>query len=190
MRVLAWLGAILCGAALGAASAWAALEFGRHESLERAGQWTWSNAGADPYARAIAASDALLAPPARDVRVFSLDRDENGQPLQEACIYELAGGSLKGRWWSATLYARDGFLAANSDHAFALDSTRVAVDGRGHWAIRIAPVRGEARQWLSSRAARRGFSLTLRLYTPNDEFRAEADALPTLRTLSCPDAPA
>jgi hypothetical protein len=46
-------------------------------------------------------------------------------------------------------------------------------------------VRGDAAYWLSSRAARRDFSLMLRVYNPQRDFRASADTLPVLTRLSC-----
>lgn len=188
-RALAWAAAVIAGAMLGAASAWAALEFGRSSFAETYGAWSHSRAAgseaAGPYTRAIIAREGLLALSAREALYFTLDRDEEGRPLDEGCVYELAGPELAARWWSVTLYADDDFLAQNSDHAASIDAARVGVGRDGRWRARVAPVRGDAPHWLSSRAARRGFSLTLRVYNPQREFRASADSLPTLRTLSC-----
>src|SRR5262249_16882712 len=145
---------------------------------------------ADAYTRASIARSGLLALSADEALYFTLDHDENGAPLREDCVYQIEGRSFPARWWSVTLYARDNFLAQNNDRAFSIDSTHVEVDGMGRWRARIAPVRGEAAYWISSRAARRGFSLTLRVYNPDDGFPANPDQLPTLSTVSCPDAPA
>jgi len=183
--VAAWAAAIVVGLVLGAASAWGALEFGRAGFADRIGQWSYSRAAgarsADPYTRAIIARDGLLALNAREARYFSLERDENGAPLRESCIYELMGADLAARWWSVTLYASDNFLAQNQDHAESVDSTRL----RGAWRARVAPVRGEAANWLSSRSAGRGFVLMLRVYNADDGWRPSEAALPTLTTVSC-----
>jgi len=193
-RVLAWVAAALIGGALGVASAWAALEFGRASFMERYGAWTHSraagSAAADPYTRAVIAREGLLALSAREALYFNLNEDEHGRPLSEACVYELTGRPLEARWWSVTLYARDNFLARNNDHAAAIDATRIRYGGDRLWRARIAPVRGEAAHWLSSRNTHSDFSLTLRVYHPRHAFAPSQAALPALTTLSCAgDAP-
>lgn len=192
-RALALAAAMLAGAFLGAASAWAALEFGRSSLVERYGAWSHSRAAgstaAGPYTRAIIAREGLLALSAREALYFTLERDDQGRPLDEACVYELAGPDPAARWWSVTLYADDDFLAQNSDHAASIDASRVRAGPDGVWRARVAPVQGDAAHWLSSRAARRGFSLTLRVYNPQRDFRPSAQTLPVLTTLSCAEAP-
>lgn len=187
--VAAWATAVLVGAILGAASVWAAIEFGRASFFERYGGWGHSHAAgsaaAGPYTRAIIAREGLLALSASEALYFTLDRDENGRPLQEGCVYELAGAPLAARWWSVTLYGRDGFLVDNNDHAASTDASRM---GAGGWRARISPVRGDAAYWISSRSAGRGFSLTLRVYNPQRDFAPSAEALPALTTLSCAGA--
>jgi hypothetical protein len=191
-RALAWTAAILVGGVLGAASAWAALEFGRANFAESYGAWSHSRAAgstaAGPYTRAIIAREGLLALSAREALYFTLERDERGRPLDEGCVYELAGRDFAARWWSVTLYADDDFLARNNDHAASVDASRVRTGEDGYWRARVAPVRGDAAHWLSSRAARRGFSLTLRVYNPQRDFRPSAEALPALSTVSCAGA--
>jgi hypothetical protein len=188
-RVLAWAAAIIAGIVLGAASAWAALEIGRSNFGERYGEWTHSRAAgstaAGPYTRAIIAKEGLLALSAREALYFNLAEDQDGRPLSEDCIYDLTGPDPAARWWSVTLYADDGFLVQNSDHAHSIDASHVRVGTNGVWRARIAPVQGDAAYWLSSREARRGFSLTLRVYNPQRDFRASAETLPVLTRLSC-----
>jgi len=184
--MLAWAAAIAVGVALGAASAWAALELGRAGFGEQYGQWSHSRAAgsqaAGPYTRAIIARDGLLALSASEALYFTLTRDDQGDRLREDCIYELDGRRLNARWWSVTLYADDNFLAQNEDHAASIDASQLPT---GAWSARVAPVRGDAANWISSRAARRGFSLTLRVYVPHRDFHADAETLPVLTRLSC-----
>jgi hypothetical protein len=191
-RLLAWAAAVAIGAALGAASAWAALEFGRAGFAETYGGWSHSRAAgstaAGPYTRAIIAREGLLALSAREALYFTLDRDEDGRRLEEGCVYELAGREFAARWWSVTLYADDDFLARNDDHAHSIDASRVRAGADGYWRVRVSPVKGDAIHWLSSRAARRGFSLTLRVYNAQRDFRPDAAALPVLSTVSCAGA--
>lgn len=191
-RVLAWIGAIVLGATLGAANALATIEYGAHTSFSRYGAWTHSrtagSAAADPYTRAIVARTGLLALSAREALYFNLAEDENGEPLSEACVYDLIGREFDARWWSVTIYAADRYLVQNDDHAAAVDATRVRSEPDGGWRVRIAPVRGGAPYWLSSRNARRGFSLTLRIYNPGLEFAPSAETLPQIVTVSCAEA--
>lgn len=188
-RVLAWAAAIGVGIVLGAVSTWATLEIGRNTFGERYGAWTHNRAAsftaAGPYTRAIMAREGLLALSAREALYFSLAEDQDGRALDESCVYELSGREPGARWWSVTLYADDGFLVQNSDHAHSIDASRVRAAPSGVWLARVAPVRGDAAYWLSSRAARRDFSLMLRVYNPDRDFRASAETLPVLTRLSC-----
>jgi hypothetical protein len=191
-RILAWTAAVIAGEALGLASAWAALSIGASSFSEEFGHWRYNSAAgstaADPYTRAVVARVGLLALSAREARYFTMYEDEQGRPLSESCIYELTGQPMDVRWWSVTLYADDNYLAQNNDSAHSVDATRIGGDVA--WTARISPVRGDARYWISSREARRGFSLTLRVYNPQRDFRASAETLPVLRTVSCAgDAP-
>lgn len=188
-QILAWIAAIVAGVLLGGVSAWAAVEFGRASFGEHYGAWSHSRAAgstaAGPYTRAIIAREGLLALSAREALYFSLAEDENGRELSEACIYELTGRELDARWWSVTLYADDNFLAQNSDHAASIDASRINLSADGYWRAKVSSVRGDAANWLSSREARRGFVLMLRVYNPQRDFSPSAEALPTLRTVSC-----
>lgn len=188
-RVLAWLAAALVGVVIGAASAWATLEAGRASFGEHYGAWSHNRAAgseaAGPYTRAIIAREGLLALSAREALYFNLAEDQDGRPLEESCIYDLVGRDLAARWWSVTLYAEDAFLAQNGDHAASIDASYVRAGSDGFWRARVAPVRGDAAYWLSSREARRDFSLTLRVYNPHRDFRPSADALPVLTRVSC-----
>lgn len=180
---------MLVGAVLGAATAWAAINMGVGAFTERYGAWTHSRAAgsesADPYTRAIIARAGLLALNAGEARYFTLAEDEEGRPLSDSCVYELTGRDLDTRWWSVTIYASDHYLVRNTDHAAAIDATRVRARDDGFWRARVAPVRGDAVHWLSSRSAGRGFSLTLRVYNVGRDFQASAETLPVLTTLSC-----
>ncbi|MBX3431128.1 MAG: DUF1214 domain-containing protein [Hyphomonadaceae bacterium] len=186
-RIFAWIAAIIAGAVLGLGSAWAVLKFGGQSFTEDYGRWEFSRAAgstaAGPYTRAIIARGGLLALSAREAVYFSLYTDEHNRPLSESCIYTLAGRPLDARWWSVTLYADDNFLAQNNDNAYSIDATRIGNDAP--WTARISPVRGDAANWLSSREARRGFVIMLRVYNPQRDFRPSEQTLPVLTTVSC-----
>ena len=188
-RVLAFIAAVLLGALIGAGSAWAVLSLGAGSFTAHYGAWSHNRAAgseaAGPYTRAIIAKEGLLALSAREALYFTLNEDFEGRPLSESCIYELHGPPLEARWWSVTLYAADDYLVRNNDYAASVDAASVSALRNGAWRIRIAPVRGDAANWLSSRDARRGFSLMLRVYNPHRDFRAAESALPALTTISC-----
>lgn len=186
-QILAWIAAVIAGAVLGLASAWATLSIGGASFSEEFGKWRYNGAAgstaADPYTRAIIARVGLLALSAREARYFTMYEDEQGRPLSESCVYEMRGLPMDVRWWSVTLYADDNYLAQNTDSAHSVDATRI--DNDAAWTARISPVRGDARNWISSRAARSDFSLTLRVYNPQRDFRPSAETLPVLTTISC-----
>jgi len=186
-RILAWAGTVLIGLLLGAVSAWATLRVGSASFAESYGGWSYNRAAgstaAGPYTRAIIAKEGLLALSSREAVYFFLNRDENGRPLDESCVYELNGRPFDARWWSVTLYADDNYLARNTDSAHSIDATRAGNDAA--WVARISPVRGDATNWLSSREARRGFVIMLRVYNPQRDFHPSEAALPVLTTVSC-----
>jgi hypothetical protein len=188
-QAAAWFAAVVIGLILGALSAWGALAFGSGSAVETFGLWSHNRLtgapAADPYTRAIVAREGLLALSAREALYFNLSRDENGRPLDESCIYELASPRLAARWWSVTLYAADDFLVRNSDHAPSVDATRTLTPAGGNWRARVSPVRGEAANWISSRNAGRGFSLMLRIYNPEQRFSPSEESLPRLSIVSC-----
>jgi hypothetical protein len=188
-QILAWMATVVTGLALGVGSLWAVFAFASANFSEHYGQWSLNRAAgsqaAGPYTRAMIARTGLLALSAQEAIYFNLDRDENARPLDESCIYELSGQPLEARWWSITLYADDNYLARNHDHAFSVDASRV---GDGQWRARVSPVQGDAPFWISSRGARRGFSLTLRVYNALDDFQPSEATLPVLRTVSCAGA--
>ena len=191
-RILAWTAAVVAGVVLGGASAWVALTIGVSGFSSHYGAWSLNRAAgstaAGPYTRAIIARYGLLALSSHEALYFNLERDEHGQPLSESCIYDLTGHDLATRWWSITLYARDSYLARNDDHAASIDATRVSADDDGSWHARVSSVQGNTVNWLSSRNARRGFSLTLRVYNPQRDFAPSEDSLPNLTTVSCASA--
>ncbi len=143
---------------------------------------------ADPYTRGIVAKSGLLALTQAEAMYFSRSTDEHGGPLKPSCVYALEGGAMPARWWSVTIYDAHDFLPVNGDDAQSVDMTRTAAHATptGRWTARIAADQAGAADWISSKNAG-NFSLTLRLYNPQDAARANfaAIAFPTLKTVSC-----
>lgn len=195
-RLLFWLSAIVLGVAVGAGGAVAAMGMGARMGVEQVGGWTINrlagSTAADPVTRAIVARIGLLALAQEETIYLQMTRDEAGRPLREACRYELTGGALPARWWAVTIYAGDNYLPVNHDDAFSVDASRAQTDAAGRWRAEVQAERGDATNWISSRAAGEGFSLTLRLYNPEDAARTRPRGIPvpTLRTIGCAeDAP-
>jgi hypothetical protein len=138
---------------------------------------------AGPVLRAIIARRGLLALNRTETVYFTAWEDEQGRPLEESCRYAVSGQGLPTRWWSLTLYAEDDFLARNGDAAHALSETDL---GPGEWRFIAGPQPVPATPWLSTRQAGR-FSITLRLYHPEDAVREapESLALPRIQRLDC-----
>lgn len=190
LRQWSWIAAAFAGVATGAASAWWA-------TGERAMRRVPSNpswgvdalAGAESaglYTRARIARIGLLALGRDEAVYYIADRDADGQPLREACEYAVAGGDPPGRWWSLTVYAGDRFLARNDDAAHSVGAGGLAAEADGRWRIRMAPSRGDAAAWLSTRNTGMP-TLALRIYRPMAALRADPMrvALPRIERLRC-----
>lgn len=182
--------ALALGLIVGIGSAWLVLNngqlLGRFEYDHWFGNANAGSAAADPYTRGIVATIGLLALNRSETIYFHRYVDENGQPLVESCSYDLSGAELPTRWWSITVYAADDFLPQNDDAALSIDATQIVRATDGSWTARMAPQRGGASNWISTRAAGR-FSLALRMYNPHDQARDDPStiAYPKVRRVSC-----
>lgn len=194
-RFIGWAAALLLAVALGAGSALFIIQRGaRTLGAETIQGWTFSrlagSSAADPYTRALVAKAGLLALAQTETIYFSLNHDDQGAPLREACTYEISGAAPPARWWSVTIYAADDFLPQNPLGGFSIDATRTPISADGRWVARIAPAPALTPDALSSLEAGDSYSLTLRLYNPADSAREDPAALtlPRLRKIACEDA--
>ena len=189
---------VLAGMVLGAGSAVAVLSGGLGLGGGLGSQtvmgWTGNHLtgakAADPYTRALVAKRGLLALNQAETIYFSMTKDDQGQALKASCVYSLEGGRLPARWWSVTIYDSQDFLPVNGDDAQSVDATRTVIDAvdavAGRWSARVAPDRGNAKNWISSKNAEE-FSLTLRLYNPESKAQSDFASIPfpTLKMVSC-----
>ena len=195
-QVIAYLVAILTGCAIGFGSAVAmaglwpgssALAFGDVDVNDWRSDFAIGSEAADPYTRARVARHGLLALAKSEAVYFTRATDEDGQPLREACIYRLSGGTMPAGWWSVTLYDARSMLPNNKDGALSIDAGRA---GGGEWEAIISPEQpAGAAHWISSRNAGT-FDLTLRLYMPDPAvLDAPANSLipPRIERQSCAD---
>lgn len=190
MRTLfKWLAVIVIGIALGTGIAiWQIRSSGLGNDI-RIGPWTTGRdigtADADMKTRAIVALRGLLALPKEEARYFTASTDSAGQPLSGKCRYTVAGGAIEARWWSITLYDRQGWLIPNRWNRHSIGSARIAPADAGQWAFTIAP---EPKPGLWIPTATDGpFEVTLRTYRPRGRLAADPSGvtLPTITRGEC-----
>lgn len=187
------------GLAVGVGAAVQSVRAGALGSNIQIGPWStgldFGTADASAKTRAVVALRGLLALPAKEARYYTAAVDDAGQPLDGRCRYRVAGGVIPGRWWSLTLYDREGYLVKNTANRFSVQSSDVvrytpgvAADDQSEraramraifaaeqrWAIQVAPTPPPASaqaSWLPTGGIER-FELTLRIYLPADEGRS------------------
>ncbi|WP_428312045.1 DUF1214 domain-containing protein [Hydrocarboniphaga sp.] len=181
-----WFVAVLLGIVAGLGSAAWSVGAGQSSSLLRLGPWQTDtltgSVAAGAHTRAAIALHGLLALNSSEAVYYTAFNDSSGEPLRQDCRYRIDGAALPAPWWSLTLYAQDEFLARNTDQAHAVNRAGIVRDEHDHWQITVAAERGDAANWLSTRAAGR-FSISLRLYRP--QSRPQAEQLPTITRLGC-----
>ncbi|NBB16828.1 DUF1214 domain-containing protein [Caulobacter sp. SLTY] len=189
--VLRWGLAIIAGLVVGVYSAQKVMTSpGASFATARGGIWRTSldvgSTTANPYVRAVVARRGLLGLSSQETVYYNAVVDRDGQPLREACDYEVTGKGLPARWWSITLYAEDDFLARNADDAPSIDATSIVAGPDGAWKARISRERAGAANWVSSKAAG-GMALSLRVYNPAPTVIADPLSvdLPVIRLLGC-----
>ena len=86
--------------------------------------WTaWPKSGttdADPYARASIARSGRLPTAMGDGVSFTLTSDDDGKSLDGRCEVVVSGVTPAARFWTVTLYNRDGGLVAELDKSLRL----------------------------------------------------------------------
>lgn len=144
-------------------------------------------AAADPYLRSGIALAGLLALNRSETVYYTALTDSDGQALRSECVYLVEGAELPARWWSVTAYGGDHFLIPNAERRYSVARDNVERDADGSFAIRVGGAPRE-RNWISTGAAGAPFSLTLRLYNPEQAVTEDlgAASLPRIRRESCP----
>ncbi|MEM8615555.1 MAG: DUF1214 domain-containing protein [Pseudomonadota bacterium] len=156
--------------------------------------WSIGSEAANPYVRARIARHGLLALRKEEAVYFTTARDDEGEPLREACVYRVEGSAFPAQWWSITLYDGDSRLPMNTDGKLSFDLTQAnAVFGSDTaWLfdVRAEAVGDETMPWVSSRNAGQ-FDLMLRLYRPSADLLADPEAVltpPRVTRLTCEEA--
>lgn len=187
--VFKWLAVIVIGIALGAGVAvWQIRSSGLGNDIRI---WPWSTgrdigtADADMKTRAIVALRGLLALPKEEARYFTAATDSAGAPLSGKCSYTLSGGAVEARWWSVTLYNRQGWLIPNRWHRHSIGSARVPADRAAAWTVTVSPAEA-AGLWIPT-GTDGPFELTLRAYRPSGTLASDPArvALPAITKGEC-----
>ena len=169
---------LVSGIAAGLGAAWWLTGGGLSDGAIVNGPWTTSlgfgTKATDPITRAAVARAGLLALPATETVYWSAKTDAGGEKLDGNCHYSLSGAPLDARWWSVTIYDEAGYLVANPTNIWSVNSANVALDAKGEWRVMIAPEKPAVGAWLPGTKGQ-PFHLTLRMYNPGKDFRADPE---------------
>jgi hypothetical protein len=183
--------AFMVAAAVGLGATWLSLTRGTAFGALHLGGWTaWprtGSSGIDPYARADIARTGTLPVALGDGIAFFAQADDQGRPFDGRCDIELSGITPPARFWTLTLYDRDGKPVANSINRYGFTSREVVRRADGSFTITISP-RARPGNWLPTGGIG-GFQLVLRFYdTPvGVSTRAGREApMPAITTRGCP----
>jgi len=158
--------AFVVAAVLGLGATWLALSRGVAFGGVTIGAWTaWPKSGTpdiDPYARAVVAQTGRLPVGSGDGVAFSAQNDDRGRAFDGRCEVVVNGTTPPARFWTLTLYDRDGRLVANSLNRYGFTSQEIVRRADGSFEIVIAP-RARAGNWLPTGGVER-YVLVLRLY--------------------------
>jgi hypothetical protein len=176
---------------VGLGTTWFVLTQGAAFGSVTIGAWTaWPKTGTadvDPYARAAIARNGELPIGSGDGVAFFALADDRGQPLDGRCDVTLRGTTPQARFWTLTLYDREGQFIANSLDRKGFTSQEIVRQADGGFMIVAAP-RARTGNWLPTGGVER-FVLVLRLYDSpfGVATRASREApMPAIAVERCP----
>ena len=180
---------LFCGLALGYCTADYSMQEGLASVSVRNGSWvTWPSAGsasADPYTRAHFAATGHLPLTAFEAVTYRADTDDEGEPLDQSCEYEVKGRAPNARWWSLTVYSRDLRTIKNPAERYSFNSRNLVFTSQGEFSVVLA-TQARPGNWLPLKRSG-DFQLTFRLYNPDPEVRnnpSDVD-LPKIKRVVC-----
>jgi hypothetical protein len=183
--------AFAVAAAVGLGATWLSLTRGSAFGALHLGAWTaWpktGSSGIDPYAHADIARMGTLPIALGDGVAFFANADDDGRRLNGWCDIELSGVTPPARFWTLTLYDRDGRLVANALERHGFTSQEIVRRNDGSFTIAIS-ARARPGNWLPTGGIG-SYELVLRFYdTPvGVAARAGREApMPAIVTRSCP----
>lgn len=188
--ILKLLASFVVALVLGVGSALLLLQGGGLGGTISAGAWKTSeiigSADADPYTRARVAVGGLLALNRSETIYFTAATDDEGATLRTRCSYKIIGTDPPARWWSITAYAADHFLIPNPQDRYSYGGDTVAREDDDSFAILVGPSETES-NWIPTGENDGTFTLTLRLYNPNEEAALDPSGivLPRIAREAC-----
>ncbi len=187
------LGVIVGGLLIGLGLTWFTINAGLGTALQNGAWWTdpaIGSPGAGPYGRAAVARAGLLALNKSETVYFTATTDDAGEALSTKCSYRLEGSPLTTRWWSITAYGADHYLIPNPAKRYSQAMNTVVRNADNGFTISVNPT-GSGRNGIPTGYDGNGdgaaFSLTLRLYNPEEETYSDLAglALPTITREAC-----
>lgn len=181
--------ALVLGLVAGGGGAWLKLKQGLNAGRLANGPWStalnYGTKDANDLTRAAVALRGILALPSTETVYWNAATDSDGKPLDGSCTYAMTGKALDARWWSVTYYDKAGYLIENPANIWSFSGAAITPEERDGWRVTISPDKAEG-HWLPS-AKGQGFELTLRMYNPEQGFRAapEKAVLPVLKKERC-----
>ena len=189
--LLGLLFAFTIATVVGLGATWFSLTRGATFGAITIGPWTaWPKTGTaeiDPYARAVIARSGELPIGSGDGVAFFASTDDRGRLLDGRCDVTLSGITPQARFWTLTLYDREGQLVANSLDRQGFTSQEIVRQADGSFVIVVAS-RARPGNWLPTGGVER-YVLVLRLYdTPiGVTTRAAREApMPSIAAERCP----
>ena len=181
---------VLVALGLGAAISQVSIQDNLGFGALRIGQWTaWPAEGsrdADPYTRAKVAADGAVPLGAGEGIAFEAEKDLQGNPLQLACSYRLAGQTPLARLWTLTAHAADrsGVETSNGTPA-ATNSRKIVRNGNGSFEISVGPVL-QGGNWINTTGTG-PLTLIFRLYDTQVTTAAGllTPEMPSIELLGC-----
>jgi hypothetical protein len=161
-----YLFAFAVAAIVGLGATWLTLSRGTAFGAVAIGAWTaWPKTGTpgiDPYARAAISRTGELPIGVGDGVAFYAHADDRGKPFDGRCDVDISGITPAARFWTLTLYDREGKLVANSVNRHGFTSQEIIRSSDGSFSIRIGP-RARYGNWLPTGGVEH-YILVLRLY--------------------------
>jgi hypothetical protein len=189
--LLGTLFGLLVATAVGLGGTYLALSRGAAFGALTIGSWTaWPKTGtqdADPYAQASIARTGRLPIALGDGLTFLAATDDDGRRLDGRCDVTVSGLTPAARFWTLTLYSRNGELVANSLRRYDFTSHEIVRHGDGSFTVMVGP-RASPGNWLPTGGIDR-YVLALRFYDTAVGVATKEGReipMPSIKTRSCP----
>jgi hypothetical protein len=177
-------------AMIGLGSTWIALSRNTGFGALQIGAWTarpkTGTADIDPYSRAAIARSGALPVAIGDGVAFVARTDDEGRALDGRCEAVIAGTTPSARFFTLTLYDRDGKLVPNSLDRQGFTSEELVRSQDGSFEVTVAP-RARPGNWLPTGGVER-YILVMRFYDTSVGVatRAEREApMPSVKLGGC-----